>query len=691
MLVVNVNFHFLRPENGSGDYANITFQDVQNHVDELNYIYANIQSPTLAVTPPAEEIPDSRIRFHLQNIYFHDDDIHNSFTDNSISFLCSTWFLHNYGVETNKTINIFYFNVYDPNTSLKTGSAGCGPQSFVNMRNSDLIGAGLLAHELGHVLNLDHTFAGCGDDGLDDTYHPDPNMGWNNCGANQSYSECGGGTGISNNIMGYNHCRRYLSPKQLALMHHHKTANDQKRKYLTCDTHSFNTDVTILADATWESRKVIDGNLTVKAGKTLMVKCMVYMKPSSKIVVEPNARLIIDGGILTNYCDNMWQGIEVWGNSSEHQFPGTHPTHQGKVEIINGGIIENANLAINLMNPADWNSMGGVVYTDDAIFRNNNRSVAFMSYQNTHPTTGLPHSNLSNFNNTLFEVNDDFIGSNDFHSFVTLWDVDGVNFTNCHFENNQTNKTHNTALNKGIYSEDAGYNVLSSCNSWYVPCPPNDLQKSHFKGLNVGIHATSSAIGKTISVKEADFEGNLYGVQINDVDNFVVLSSDFEVGGYNASGFFGIHYGIMAEGTNGYRIEENNFDKSSTTSALANVGVAVSNTFAPNDEVYKNTFSELDFGAWSLGTNRNPNNAYEGLQVLCNDFNSTNFYDITVSEGIPPASTDGFRLVQGDNNTPSISAGNLLSHTGNNNASDINNLTGWPTWYYHNTTAEAPL
>lgn len=76
----------------------------------------------------------------------------------------------------------------------------------------------LLAHELGHTIGLPHTFpgnAGCGDDMFDDTYFPNENRDWKDCGINETYAQCGGGVGISNNIMGYNKCRSYPSCREI--------------------------------------------------------------------------------------------------------------------------------------------------------------------------------------------------------------------------------------------------------------------------------------------------------------------------------------------------------------------------------------------------------------------------------------------------------------------------------------------
>ena len=51
--------------------------------------------------------------------------------------------------------------------------------------------------------------------------------------------------------------------------------------------------------------------LHISSGTTL-TKNTLYCSPTVKIVVYPGAKLIIDGGILTNICDGeLWQGIYV--------------------------------------------------------------------------------------------------------------------------------------------------------------------------------------------------------------------------------------------------------------------------------------------------------------------------------------------------------------------------------------------
>lgn len=180
ILTVRLNFHFLRKPNGSGIYANDQSQNVAEIIQNLNIFYGNINDPVLEVTPPAETIDDTRIRFVEFGIHYHVND-----DDYESSVRCESYYQDNYGIDTEQIVNIFFYTNDD-----YSGTNGCGPRFYVNMFNyfNNYPNMRLLAHELGHVLFLDHTFSGCTyDDVLSDTYHPDLNRDWISCGANETY------------------------------------------------------------------------------------------------------------------------------------------------------------------------------------------------------------------------------------------------------------------------------------------------------------------------------------------------------------------------------------------------------------------------------------------------------------------------------------------------------------------------
>ena len=84
--------------------------------------------------------------------------------------------------------------------------------------------------------------------------------------------------------------------------------------------------------------------------------------------------------------DQFWNGIQVWGNTNYSQYcQAGSSCYQGKLELKNNAIIENAIIAVDLWEPENWSSTGGIVYADDVTFRNNAKSVHALHYNNFNP------------------------------------------------------------------------------------------------------------------------------------------------------------------------------------------------------------------------------------------------------------------------------------------------------------------
>jgi len=92
----------------------------------------------------------------------------------------------------------------------------------------------------------------------------------------------------------------------------------------------------------WENQKSIVQDIELLQGAHLTIKGETSIALDKKIIIHPGAKLIIDGGILTNKCGGQWKGIQVLGN--KNLLP--KKANQGVIELINGGIIENAETAI---------------------------------------------------------------------------------------------------------------------------------------------------------------------------------------------------------------------------------------------------------------------------------------------------------------------------------------------------------
>ncbi len=445
-------------------------------------------------------------------------------------------------------------------------------------------------------------------------------------------------------------------------------------------------------------------DLIVQSGAKLTIKCLVHLPAAARIVVEPNAQLIIDGGHITNLCDEQWSGIEVWGTSNQHQYPIDHPTYQGLVVLKNGATIEHAREAIRLWKPQDWNSMGGVVQVKGthgnpgALFLNCRRSAEFMAYQNFQPgNPSLLRPNHSSFTYADFKVDDDYRGGHDFEAHVTMWGVDGIVFRACNFENAQTTGPNSWQLGEGIFSIDANYSVGANCTvalPYGTPCPPQNLDRGSFIGLGHGIDARNGGTGRGFAAGSLDFENNVVGIYTEGLpgftanrNNFIIGDRDVEMVGEVEGNFYEMHHrGISSQKSHGFRIEENEFDRANNVLAQGVDGIVIENSGSNSTEVYKNAARNLNNGFIGEGNCIDWTQASSvGHQFLCNE-NDGDDQDFWVRKDDGETWDHSIRTQQGSKTIP---AGNTFDQQGGER--DYKNETDWVINYWHSGGIQEPL
>jgi len=276
-------------------------------------------------------------------------------------------------------------------------------------------------------------------------------------------------------------------------------------------------DLVINSDTDWDQR-FVSGNVIIREGATLTIHGIASMAANSKIIVEKNADLIIDGGIITS-CHDEWKGIVVEGNGASNS-----QSLAGKVTLLNNAIIENARTAISMDPthlgwPAVSQHWGGLVEADNSTFRNCRRAVAFMKYG-----TGFIEDQ-SYFKNCNFE--------NIETTAVTIWSNNNVTFEGCTFDG---------IKNRGIYAYDSEVIVKDQCTfsnqptgvdiitTYPIPFAPliglegtlaNDFQCSKY-----GVFAQAMGNSKALEIKNNNFLGGLYGVHINGLSSYEIVGND---------------------------------------------------------------------------------------------------------------------------------------------------------------------
>ena len=409
----------------------------------------------------------------------------------------------------------------------------------------------------------------------------------------------------------------------------------------------------------------------VEEDVTLTITGTVYCSDIASIKIKPGGKLIIDGGELTSVCsDKQWQGIEVWGVDSLHQNLSNGQYYQGILELKNGATIENAICAVDLWNPLDEHSEGGIVWAEDAVFRNNDKAVRAINYSNYNPSSGVETHNASHFRNCSFIVDSDYSGNNTFNSHVELNNIDGIKFYSCYFSVDDS-ISQQTSFTSAIYASSAGFTVTSECSLPLYPCPEENLQRSVFDGFDNAIYVTNNGASvRTFTVSGAEFRNNQRCIYANNTGYATIIKNNFYVGSNSL-----YNYGVYIENVMNFCIEENNF---TSTKKANSYGLIVLNSPSYN-EIYLNHFYNLHYGNIAGGLNVSVRDHDIGLTYICNtNEGNTNDFGVTLYNR-----QAYIRLYQGSS---TIAASNTFSATNYH----FYNEGGYLIKYFYNGVANRP-
>ncbi len=412
----------------------------------------------------------------------------------------------------------------------------------------------------------------------------------------------------------------------------------------------------ITSNTTISTSTIGYGEIIVKNGVTLTVSSNLKMVKASKIIVEPGAKLVVNGGEIVGACGEYWDGIRLEGNKNLSQTE----TNQGVVEL-NNALISDAKDAISVIGEnSDWNKTGGIIKATNTTFKNNRRSIEFMSYGE-----GSNVNNVSYFRNCTFTWDDDLLANEStVQSHITMYQVKGVDFKGCTFKDERTSTTGLTT--HGILTNQAGYIINK-----YLLIPGHGgttavYKNTSFENLTYGIR-TEEADDKLCKVENSVFDENDKGIYVTNTDNLYVVNNTFNVK-LMAHGM-----GLVAQNSTNFTIQKNDFlGTSNTNNFLATSGLQIVSSGADNNLIKQNRFVNLYSGFQALGVNYGINT---GLELNCNSFSSCQRgIDIPA---FPLNNVTGIKSIQG---SQSLSAGNKFTNNTNN---VINNGVNTITYYYY--------
>jgi len=425
--------------------------------------------------------------------------------------------------------------------------------------------------------------------------------------------------------------------------------------------------------------------LRILSGTTVNITDMeFYFEEGAQMVIEKGARVISNHSKFTSLaCQGiMWEGIQVEGTSTLQQayYPNTA---NGELRLLNNSEVSNAYVGVRLhkLDPNNnivWGTTGGIIRATNSSFINNKKDVEFLTYK---------FDNKSSFTNCEFITNSALAHPNEITAeHVSILQNRKINFFGCDFKNTTIGLYNHDLRGTGIKSIQAHYKVTYHClsNSFPPTIGCSNKDRSTFEGLYYGINAVNASLGNSVEVKYSDFNEVERGIYFGTVDFATIANNNFNlktdlpdvpIGNL----LYSRTYGVYLHECTGYEIENNDFTFSQHGTSPMAMGTIVYNsnqngTKSYANEIYHNTYNELDYGIVAFGANTkyddiyDANNVYQytennktGLTFRCNTLNNTTIDHIAFKDGI--ADEIG-------NCSPHIPANNVFSYN-LNRQSDI--------------------
>lgn len=632
-VTLNLVFHIVRRTDKTGGASSA---DLAFYMSELDSVYS---SSGIVFDTMCTQFIDST------PIY---DDCDLAFGKNS-----TEWTLTQATYETPNAINVFIHP-----TSNTCPDAGNGNTSGYSCWIGNRVHRNLVSHEIGHVLNLLHTFdtsrgRSCfldslslieGGDLCEDT-PADPgdlspyftNCTWDSTKCAQDGAFCGDNCvpqtsphpGFNPRIMMsyYHTCTQYFTLDQQNRMKD-KIVNHTNDNYFDLPV----ADLIIDDSMTISSPYRAAANIIIENGGVLIVSSTLYMPEKAKITIEAGGILSVNGGTITkgkfkDMCNDrsgdprFWYGIEM--QIGLGLFP--------KLFCVNG-TIEYSEYGIH--NPNSRSAGFAIVSINNSTFKNNKTSISIIRA----PSVLTPPIVVKK---TRFYLDGNFPLGN-YYTQVKM-DYSKAYFDSCMFDN-PSYLTPQSDLNYAIRTMSADLEVTNST----------------FKDSIYGIHCSSFMSKATTKSSICKFSTNRIGINLSNMNDYSVTKDTFDSS---------IKFGLISDRCSGYIINNNHFRRGGGT-PTDSAGIQMNSSGEGENIIEKNVYTSVKHGNVTNGINGDVKRNV-GLKFYCNDFSSISNHD-NVFNG----------HVNGIQGLSDIGAGNTASDNQVDHALNFGSPTDIMVYYY---------
>ena len=331
---VGINLIIMQNDTGGNG-----FTDSEEHLKELKTLFGYVKNLYAKNGKPSDpisgvtELKSKFIDLELKGIYFYKNTALNKSANVSglIQYLMK-----------NDSARLQYLNVFitEAGHGLAYATRGASYDTKGNLGlvmpgiwswspGSDYASATEMAHEIGHIFDLCHTYLKGGCAGTLEAMGKDPDSGdWFPDVFGTPYPGNAPHTAptkefpweydvhkdtsdkVTNNLHGGFRDESYLSPLQIAKCHRALTVKNASRYVISCTYDSLNPSV-ITTNEDWDFSAKWEKDIFIRNKAVVNFECKISMPQKSKIVIEKGSTLIV-GGTITNDCEQGWEGtIEV--------------------------------------------------------------------------------------------------------------------------------------------------------------------------------------------------------------------------------------------------------------------------------------------------------------------------------------------------------------------------------------------